>query len=844
MLRWMVWVSCTLMLWMSGVSIAHTDNPVVSVVRSDYGLLKEPVPPDQELARKQIEEIVRGAIDAIGGMEAFVKPDDRWVVIKPNIVHPLARGSGDITDAYVVWAVVKLVHEANPSARISIAEAPAGWISPGHPEAMDAAQVTDGFANSGFRQIAEDPDLKEAQIEFIDLNFDEADSVKGAATGDSYWRPRTVRECDVFINMPVLKVTNTIGFTCAMKNMVGIMPGMKYGWAKNLGFPPWSGNPGLPNHREGLFDEMIVDLTSMARIDLNVVDAIVGMEKGRVQEEGGKPRRLNTIIAGADPVAVDAVCTRLVGFNPEDFEFLTLGERLGIGVGDLDHIELVGQPLSEVETRFEKKSKWDDRGHYGQSNRTWLLKGLFDLEDENRWRPDPKTLAPKPGVDGWSEAVYFHDDKINLKAYYGRRRDCVAYVYGEFIAPRTQSAELWVGSDEGLIVWLNGEEVYRFGRTRRHRLPNDEVPVEIRAGRNTLLVEVIQRRKDFDFSLNVCEPEEDDRYDGNRVRGLKFTVPGVEMATAVDHSNVTSAAEPIELVGWHTERRFSGRIVRTFGTGDGLPEETVRHLGAAPDGSVWAFLRREALRFDGKRWKPAFQGSKAFEDTWVRGILVDREGTFWATTSDGVIQGLGDSVVTHIGGQWVGGLTEALGEGVFAGGWEVPLQVFEGDRWRKLDPGETGPDQRIVSLGGCDEALWVGTWGSGVFRYDGRTWRRYTSKDGLGDNHVERIVAGPKGTVLLYYEFCGVDWFDGKQWHFYNEKDGLLDPEIHGVAIDGEGRPWVSTEEGSLSCLDGGRWATALTNKAITAIAVDAKGDLWLGGEGGGVSVFSLAEGK
>ena len=842
MRRWIMLVGCVFMLWIRGASIVHAGNAVVGIVRSDYAELKEPVPPDQDLTRAQIEEVVRGAMEAIGGMDAFVGPDDRWVVIKPNIVHALARGSGDITDAYVVWAVVKLVYEANPSARISIAEAPAGWISPGHPEAMDAVQVTDGFANSGFRQIAEDPDLKEAQIDFIDLNFDEADSVKGIATGDFYWRPRTVRDCDVFINVPVLKVTNVIGFTGAMKNMVGIMPGMKYGWAKNQGFPPWSGNPGLPNHRSGLFDEMIVDIVSMARIDLNVVDAIVGLEKGRVQEEGGRPRRLNTIIAGADPVAVDAVCTRLVGFNPDDFEFVTLGERLGLGVGDLDRIELVGQPLSEVETRFEKKPKWDERAHYGQSNRTWLLKGLFDLKDESRWRPDPKTLAPKPGENGWSEPVYFHDDKINLKAYYGRRRDCVAYAYTEFIAPRAQSAELWVGSDEGLIIWLNGDEVYRFERTRRHRLPNDQVPVEIRAGRNTLLVEAIQRWKDFDFSLNVCEPEKDERYDGNRVMGLKFTVPGVELAAAVDGSNITSAAEPIEFAGWHTDGRFPGRIVRTFTVADGLPDDTIRDLTVGPDGSIWAFTRNSVLRFDGEKWKPAFRGSKAFDDTWVRTILVDRQGTFWAATSNGLKQGLGDSIATHIGGQWVGGLAEALGGQVFTGGWEVPLQVFEGDRWRKLDVGEKGPNMRIVSMGGCDEALWVGTWGAGVFRYDGKGWRRFTSKDGLGDNHVERIVAGPNGTVLLYYEFSGVDWFDGKRWHFYDEEDGLLDPEIRGMAIDRKGRPWVSTEDGSLSCLDGSKWATALTNKAIRAIAVDAEDNLWLGGEGGGVSVFSLTE--
>lgn len=246
-------------------------------------------------------------------------------MIKPNIVRASARGRGDITDACVVWALVKMVHEVNASARISIAEGSAGFVSPGHPEALEAADVTDGFANTGFAEIAEDPDL-----------------------------------------------------------------------------------------------------AGMADIDLNVVDAIVGMERAR--------------------------------------------------------IEVVGQELAEVRGQFEKKPGWDDRSHYGQSNRTWTLKGPFPLADDHRWQPDPASLSPQPGQDGWSTPVYFWDDKINLKAHFGSQRNCVAYACAEFTAPQSQEAELWVGSDEPLVVRINGEEVYRYERTRRHDLPNDEEQIQIAAG--------------------------------------------------------------------------------------------------------------------------------------------------------------------------------------------------------------------------------------------------------------------------------------------------------------------------------------------------------------------------
>jgi len=817
----------------------------VAVVRSDYDQLEAPIAADQDLTRLQIEAVVRAALAKLGGMQAFVGPDDRWVMIKPNIVRASARGRGDITDAYVVWALVKMVHEVNPHARISIGEGSAGFVSPGHPEAMEAADVTDGFANTGFAEIAEDPDLAGATIDFIDLNFEESRLVRGIATGDEYWLPDCVNECDVFINVPVLKLTNVIGFTCAMKNMVGIMPGMKYGWAKCDGFPPGSGNPGLPNHRRGRFDEMIVDLAGMAGIDLNVVDAIVGMERARIEDEGGKAKRLNTIIAGADPVSVDAVCTQLIGFNPDDFEFITLGHRLGFGVGELDQIEVVGQQVAEVQAQFEKKPGWDDRSHYGKSNRVWTLKGTFPLADEDRWQPDPVKLSPVPGEDGWSHPVYFWDDKINLKAHFGRQRNCVAYAYAEFTALKTQEAELWVGSDDPMVVWINGEEVYRFGRSRKHDLPNDEEVIQIRQGRNSVLVEVAQQRKDFDFSLNICEPEDDERFDGNRVAGLKFEAPGDLVAVDAEGSNVLAEEEPFEIVGWLTDDTFEYEIVRIYGREDGIADGVGR-LAITPDGTAYAMVQGQVvtLATGTDRWEGAFSGADLFEDMWVRDLAVDSKGRLYAATSNGIKHAEGDTVLTDYTGQWFGEVAEALGQGMYAAGWDVPLVHFDGEKWQEVDivgKGEqAGPERRMVSVGGSAEYLWVGTWGQGLFRYDGEQWVRFTSRDKLGDNHCERLVGAPGGKLLVYYDLAGVDWYDGRRWRYYNDQNGLLDPAIWSMAIDRRGRPWVATEEASLACLVGKHWTTALTNKPVESMAVHPDGTLWLGDQGGQVTVLRV----
>lgn len=107
----------------------------------------------------------------------------------------------------------------------------------------------------------------------------------------------------------------------------------------------------------------------------------------------------------------------------------------------------------------------------------------------------------------------------------GEPTNCIAYAYTDFVAPREGPAELWVGSSEDMTVWIDGEKVYRFEGTRKHRVPSDKQRIELGKGRHGLLVKVYQTFRAFDFSLNICEVEEDPRYAGNRVRGLKFVMP-------------------------------------------------------------------------------------------------------------------------------------------------------------------------------------------------------------------------------------------------------------------------------------------------------------------------------
>jgi len=77
-----------------------------------------------------------------------------------------------------------------------------------------------------------------------------------------------------------------------------------------------------------------------------VVDAVVAMEGQGPRR--GTPRPLGLLVAGSDPVAVDAVLCELVGLPADRYEILQAAARRGVGTPALGAIRLVGESLDRV----------------------------------------------------------------------------------------------------------------------------------------------------------------------------------------------------------------------------------------------------------------------------------------------------------------------------------------------------------------------------------------------------------------------------------------------------------------------------------------------------------------
>lgn len=142
---------------------------------------------------------------------------------------------------------------------------------------------------------------------------------------------------------------------------------------------------------------------------------------------------------------------------------------------------------------------------------------------------------------------------------------------------------------------------------------------------------------------------------------------------------------------------------------------------------------------------------------------------------------------------------------------------------------------------------WVGTYGSGLWRFDGKTWRYFSKADGLGDNWVYDIVFDESDQMWVA-TWNGVSVFDGiNRFKTYTEADGLADKWVYAIALDHDGVFWFGTESG-VSRFDLENWTTYTHDDGVGAkIPGDVKNKEGIsptppGGGVGGYGSSSMAQ--
>lgn len=276
-----------------------------------------------------VAESVERAVELAGGLGLN---EGDVVVVKPNAKNQSQPGYGIVTDPRVVEACVGIALKEG-AGKVKIAEGAA------YP--TGAYDTFAAFQTSGIMGIA-----KRWDVELVDLNsYDSLDvDIDGGLVLDRVRVGWSVMEADAVLNVPVLKTHRGTLLSACLKNIgVGCATREE---KKRL-------------HRLGI-DEGIVDVYSAVRPRFNVVDGIVALEGDGPNLPPGKAKRLGLIVAGKDGLAVDAVCARIMGIEPLKVKHLRLASERGLGVSDLERIEVKGESIDDVATRFELPSTFSD----------------------------------------------------------------------------------------------------------------------------------------------------------------------------------------------------------------------------------------------------------------------------------------------------------------------------------------------------------------------------------------------------------------------------------------------------------------------------------------------------
>jgi uncharacterized protein (DUF362 family) len=246
----------------------------------------------------------------------------RKILLKPNLVE-FEPASSINTHPILVHAALE-AFRALGAASVGIAE------GPGHRRnTLDLADAAGYFHTV--------PGFEES---FTDLNLDDVTRVRPSrqlSRIGKLYLPNTALRADLLVSMPKMKTHHWVGATLSMKNLFGVVPSGIYGWPKNV--LHWAG-----------IEQSIVDLHNAFPRHMAIVDGIVGMEgNGPIQ---GTPKAAGVLVAGRDPVAVDATCCRIMGIDPTRVGYLTLAVESGGSLAERD-IGQAGESIASVATAFE-----------------------------------------------------------------------------------------------------------------------------------------------------------------------------------------------------------------------------------------------------------------------------------------------------------------------------------------------------------------------------------------------------------------------------------------------------------------------------------------------------------
>jgi len=260
-----------------------------------------------DIQNNEISEIIKNVFETFGVKD---KVKDKKVLVKPNILGPFPPERGVTTDPRVISAIVQELKKCR-SKEIVVGDN-SGSI---HFDPLKIAEITGILdASAGcYNNIAR---------EIIEVKI-ESKFIK------ELYISKIVKDADYVINVPKFKTHSLTTITGAIKNMFGIIPGGKKAQLHTL------------NRSVNKFADLLVDIYQIRVPDINIMDAIIGMEG--IGPTNGKIRIINKVISSDNGISLDSVMAAIMGLEPDTIELLKIAKKRKLGEIDISNIIIDGE---------------------------------------------------------------------------------------------------------------------------------------------------------------------------------------------------------------------------------------------------------------------------------------------------------------------------------------------------------------------------------------------------------------------------------------------------------------------------------------------------------------------
>lgn len=201
-------------------------------------------------------------------------------------------------------------------------------------------------AIASLRRVIEKTDFKYViQEQNIEVANDAEIMILRGSNGTRFRRFEILKgfsDIDIIMNLPKLKTHDLTYMSGCVKNLFGMVHGMKKAQSHAKAKNPIEFSGLLLD----LYCAILTGFEPPQKI-VHVMDAILAME-GDGPGKSGTPRPVGAVLTGSDGIAVDYVASQLLSLDLDRIYTITKGLEREVGISSFDEVDIVGHELDQL----------------------------------------------------------------------------------------------------------------------------------------------------------------------------------------------------------------------------------------------------------------------------------------------------------------------------------------------------------------------------------------------------------------------------------------------------------------------------------------------------------------